>query len=463
MEADTATGTSILEHPEAQALLEQATLTPAGVRGCQTRLTGFLERYLPLFYRSEQRENATVVIEGLLSGLQRKTCEPIALEHGVHRKPIQSFVGSSPWDDEAVMTELRRDVKQTLGDANAVLVIDPSAFAKKGSESCGVKRQWCGRLGKTENCQVGVFLCYASVHGHGPLDRQLYLPEDWAADADRRRKCHVPAAVVFAEKWRIGLAMVDRCRAEGLPHGWVAGDDELGRPSEFRAALRVRHERYVLDVPCNTQVRDLEAPRPRRAGRRGRKRKVPFLAVREWAGQQPASAWRKVTLRPGSKGPLEVEALMRRVQTRGEQGRVGPEERLLVVRSVVEGRPRTDYSLSNAGPAVTLEALAWARGQRHWIERMLEDGKGEAGLGHYEVRSWVGWHHHMTLALLALWFLLLEKGRVGGKNLPGDDGPAGPGDLFPFASQPPAAAWRDRPAGQSGPTPQRGGPHLLLA
>jgi SRSO17 transposase len=197
METEGETGTSILEHPQAQALLEQTTLSSAAVRGCEGRLTRFLERYLPLFYRQEQRENATIVIEGLLSGLERKTCEPIAREHGVHRKPIQSFVGCSTWDDEAVMAELRRHVKEKLADDNAVLVIDPSGFAKKGTESCGVKRQWCGRLGKTENCQVGVFLCYASPKGHAPLDRKLYLPEEWATDEKRREKCHVPAEVIF--------------------------------------------------------------------------------------------------------------------------------------------------------------------------------------------------------------------------------------------------------------------------
>ena len=455
MNAESSTGTSILEHPQAQALLEDATLSPAAVVGCQGRLRRFLERYLPRFYRQEQRENATVVVEGLLSGLQRKTCEPIAREHGLHRKPIQSFVGCSTWDDEGVMAELRRHVKEELGDANAVLVIDPSAFAKKGSESCGVKRQWCGRLGKIENCQVGVFLCYASPKGHAPLDRKLYLPEEWAADARHRQKCHVPEAVVFQEKWRIGLAMVDRCRAEGLPHGWVGGDDELGRPSEFRAALRSRNERYVLDVPSNTRIRDLEAARPRRRpGGKGRKRKVPFVPVREWLAGQPESAWRKVTVRPGSKGPLEVEVMTRQVQTRDEHRHVGPEERLLVVRSVVEGQSRIDYSLSNAGPEVTREELVRARGQRHRIERMLEEGKGEAGLGHYEVRSWVGWHHHVTLALLALWFLAMEKGRVGGKNLPGGDGAAGAGDLHPPAPRSAAAARRDRPASQRGSSPQ---------
>jgi SRSO17 transposase len=430
MEAFEETGTSILNHPQAQALLDDAVLSPAAVRGCERRLTQFVARYLPLFDRKEQRENAVIVIEGLLSGLDRKTCEPIAREHGVHRKPIQSFVGSSTWDDEAIMAELRRHVKEKLADPNAVLVIDPSCFVKKGTESCGVKRQWCGRLGKVENCQVGVFLCYAAAGGHAPVDRRLYLPEDWAADADRREKCHVPPEVIFQEKWRIGLMMVDRCRGE-LPHGWVSGDDELGRCSEFRAELRQRNERYVLDVPCNTLMRDLEAPRPRRrqAGR-GRKRERPFVQVSQWAAEQPASAWTRVEIRPGTKGPLTVETLTRQVQTRDEKGHVGPEERLLVTRTISEGKPKLDYSLSNASPDLPTEQLARAHAQRFRIEQMFQEGKGEAGLGHYEVRGWVGWHHHMTLAMLALWFLLGERGRVGEKKLSGGDGAADPGNLL---------------------------------
>jgi SRSO17 transposase len=434
MEAFEETGTSILDHPEAQALLDDAVLSPAAVRGCERRLTEFVARYLPLFDRKEQRENAVIVIEGLLSGLERKTCEPIAREHDVHRKPIQSFVGSSTWDDEAIMAELRRHVKEELADPDAVLVIDPSSFVKKGTESCGVKRQWCGRLGKVENCQVGVFLCYAAGGGHAPVDRRLYLPEDWAADADRREKCHVPPEVIFQEKWRIGLMMVDRCRGD-LPHGWVSGDDELGRCSAFRAELRQRNERYVLDVPCNTLMRDLEAPRPRRkrAGR-GRKRERPFVRVDEWAAEQPAEAWTRVEVRPGTKGPLVVETLTRQVQTRDEEGHVGPEEKLLVTRTANEGQSKLDYSLSNASENLPAEQLVRAHAQRFRIEQMFQEGKGEVGLGHYEVRSWVGWHHHMTLATLALWFLLGERRRVGEKKLSGGDGAADPGNLPAFVA-----------------------------
>ena len=178
------------------------------------------------------------------------------------------------------MAELRQHVREELAEPDGVVVIDPSAFPKKGTESCGVGRQWCGRLGKVDNCQVGVFLAYAAKAGYAPLDRRLYLPEDWADDEARREKCHVPPEVKFQEKWRIALDLLDRS-LPGLPHGWITGDDEFGRASEFRAKLRLRQERYVLDVPCNTTVRDLERRRPprKRAGV-GRKREVPFRAGR---------------------------------------------------------------------------------------------------------------------------------------------------------------------------------------
>jgi len=419
MKATDATESPILNHPQARALLDEATVSETMVKGCQGRLTRFLERYLPLFYRKEQRTNATIVVEGLISGLARKTCEPIARQHDVQRKPIQVFVGHGKWDDEAVMGELRRHVGQELGDPTAILAIDPSAFAKKGTESCGVKRQWCGRLGKVENCQVGVFCCYASPKGHAPLDRRLYLPKDWAADGKLRKKCHVPEEVAYQEKWRMGVEMLDRWRGE-LPHAWVTGDDEMGRASAFRGALRKRKEPYVLDVPCNTLVRDLEGRRPpRKHAGRGRKREVPFVRAEPWASKQSATRWQKFTVRAGEKGPLTVEAMTTRVKAKDEKGHVGKEERLLVVRTV-EANPRTSYSLSWAAKEVPLSELVRAHAEHHRIEQMLEEGKGEAGLGHYEVRSWVGWHHHMTLALLALWFLVLEMGRLGGKRCGGN-------------------------------------------
>lgn len=451
---------SLLDHPDARTLLAGAILTPEAVRGCQDRLTAFLQRYLPLFYRVEQRTNATLVVRGLVSGLQRKTCEPIAVEAGVHRKPIQFFVGAGKWDDEAVMAELRRDVRETLGDERAVLVLDPSGFPKSGTESCGVARQWCGRLGKQDNCQIGVFLIYAAPGGSAPVDRRLYLPEEWAGDPDRRAKAHVPEGVAFQEPWRIAVALLERCRKD-LPHGWVTGDDELGRPAAFRGWLRGHGERYILDVPCNTSVRDLECRRPRRrhAGR-GRKRETPFRRADAWAARQPEGRWTRVTVRDGERGPLRVDAMTVRVRTK-EERRIGPEERLVVMRTV-EAKPQVHYALSNAGADVSLPELVRVRFTRHRVEEVFEAGKGEAGLSHYEVRSWVGWHHHMTLSLLALWFLILERRRLGGEN-PGGDGVTGAGDLHPYATGAGAESGSDRGAGHAGAVAEGGGADLQMA
>ena len=450
---------AIIHHPEAQALLADAVLTPDAVRGCQDRLTVFLGRYLPHFYRAEHRAHADLVLRGLVSGLERKTCEPIAVAAGVHRKPIQTFVGAGKWDDEAVMAELRRHVGEVLGHPGAILILDPSGFPKSGTESCGVARQWCGRLGKQDNCQLGVFLIYAAPGGYAPLDRRLYLPKDWAEDPARRDMTHVPAEVEFHEAWRIAEDLLERCRKD-LPHAWVTGDDEMGRPAEFRDWLRRNGERYVLDVPCNTSVRDLECRRPRRrrAGR-GRKREVPFCRADAWAARQPDSRWTRLTVRDGERGPLRVDAMTVRVRTKQER-RVGPEERLVVMRTV-EAKPQTHYSLSNAGPEVTLGELVQVRFTRHRIEEVFEAGKGEAGMAHYEVRSWVGWHHHMTLSLLALWFLILERRRVGGEN-PGGDRLAGAGGLLAAAADPGPERGADRGGGDAGVAAEGGGTDLQV-
>jgi SRSO17 transposase len=390
---------SLLKHPRAQALLEDATVSAATVRGCRARLSGFLQRYLPCFYRKEQHDNARLVLEGKLSGLERKTSEPIAHQAGVHRKPVQNFVGAGAWDDEAVTEELRRHVSEVLGTPEGILALDPSAFPKKGDDSCGVQRQWCGRLGKLDNCQVGVFLAYVTSAGYAPLDRQLYLPKERASDRQHRRQSHVPDSVKFAEKWRIGLDLIDRAQ---VPYRWVVGDDELGRVTAFRSGVRSRSKQYVLDVPCNTLIREI--------GSGG-----SFERADAWAARQPSSRWQKMSVRDGAKGPLVVRALAVQVQAKDEDGCVGPRETLVVVRAV-DGAPRTDYALSNAGRHAVLAELVQVRSARHRIEELFATGNGEIGLDHYEVRSWVGWHHHMTLSMLALWFLLLERRRVRKKR-----------------------------------------------
>ncbi len=430
---------SLLDRPEARALIDDATVRPADVQACQDHLTDFLKRYLPLFYRRELRELATVVIRGRLSALERKTSEPIAYQAGRHRKPVQHFVGAGAWDDEAVMAELRRHVAEDIGAPDAVLIVDGSGFAKKGTASCGVARQWCNRLGKVENCQIGVFLGYAAPGGHTLVDRCLFLPRDWAEDVKRRRKTHVPEAVVYRESWRIALDLLDRSAA-ALPHGWIAGDDEFGRASAFRGELRRRHERYVLDVPANTLVREIAR---RRDGTR-----PPFERAEQWAARQPPSRWKTLTIRAGEKGPLQVRALKRRVQTKEEGGCVGPTETLVVIRTL--GRaPQWWYTLSNAPRRTRRATLVEVHGARHRIEQSLQAGKGEVGLGQYEVRSWVGWHHHMTLALLALWSITLQRRRMGKKNT-GHDRSASAGDFQPAAAAAGADGQADRQGGQSG-------------
>jgi SRSO17 transposase len=414
---------SILKHPDAQPLLQDAVLSADAVRSCAASLTDFAQRYLPLFLRSEQRHHALTILEGKLSGLQRKTTEPIATQAGLTRRNLQLFVGAGAWDNQAVRTELRSHVAQELADPDGVFILDGSGFPKKGTDSCGVGRQWCGRLGKVDNCQVGYFLAYAGRRGGALLDARLYLPKDWAADGIRRDKTHVPADVTFQEGWRIALGLLDEAR-QTLPGRWVVGDDEFGRASELRGQLRLRQLRYLLDVPCNTLVRDPSERRPPR--REGGQALLPlFERVEAWVARQPAGRWRKVKVRDGEKGPVSVKVLLATVQAKDEDGRLGPRERLVVLKSC-EAQPQTWYTLSNAREARRGE-LARVHGQRHGIEERLEEGKGEVGLSHYEVRSWVGWHHHMTLSLLALWFLQLERLRLGGKNTGGDGAPGAAG------------------------------------
>jgi SRSO17 transposase len=450
---------SLLAHPKAVALLADAIVSTDDVRSCRDHLDRFLKRYLPKFQRQEQRGHADAYLRGLLSGLQRKSIEPIAGQAGIPRKNLQMFVGQGAWDDEEVTSEIRRHVADELAEPDGVIVLDGSGFPKKGTKSCGVARQWCGRLGKKDTCQIGVFLAYVGSQGHAPLDRRLYLPKDWADDPDRREAAYVPKDVVYRKVWEIADDLLKKV-GPGVPHGWVVGDDEFGRASDFRARLRVRRERYVLDVPCNTTIRDLDGTPPPQSGRPGRSRKVPFQRVDSWVSKLPADGWTKLEIRDGAKGPIVVEAATARVQAKlGRKN--GPQERLVVIRTL-DVKPKLTYAMTNAATTVALADLVKARLKRHRVERVFEEAKGEVGLAHYEVRSWVGWHHHVTLSLLALWFLILERQRMGGEN-PGDDGLPGASHLHGAAGAASDQSGADRPGDQPSLAPQRGGPDLPLA
>ena len=394
-------------------------LTEAQLVPCLSNLKEFLEPFMASLVRTEQRRAFEVYVRGRLSNLERRTLEPIATAAGLPRRPIQRFVGAGPWSDAPVLGELRAQVVERLGSDEAVISIDPSGFPKKGDDSVGVTRQWCGRLGKVESCQKGIFVSYASAKGFALVDFALYLPEDWAEDPARRAKCHVPADVVFQTCTDMAERQV--LAARSMPHGWIAGDDEYGRDSKLRRILRFHRERYVLDVPSNTRVLPRVSKvadalvgglRPAAAPTAPEKP----LTAKQWADTLDRRTWARFVVREGQKGPLRVRAACVPVLTRpSDQCEFTEKERLVVIETLGRKRERR-YCLAHAADATPLETLVRVAASRHHIEEALETAKGDAGLAHYEVRSWVGWHHHMTLSLVAAWFLALERKRLGGKN-----------------------------------------------
>lgn len=392
-------------------LLEDCVVEPQTLRPMLERLREFSARYARHLVRSEQRDLAGMYLEGLLSSLERKSIEPIATDHGRARRGLQRFVGAGRWGDAPVMEELRAHVREELGDVDGVLILDPSSFPKKGTESVGVKRQWCGRLGKQDNCQIGVFMSYESAKGHSLVDHRLYLPQEWTNDEERRTKCHVPADVEFMTTWQIADQMLVEHGAE-LPHRYVLADEEFGRVGEFRKRLQSRGEMYLLSVDCTTSFEDLQTPAPKWKGTgRPPTRRRPIQAE-AWAKQR--KNWTRMRVRSGEKAPIVVHAASTVIEANTQD----TVERLVVLRL---GGARTEYRYWVTNDLESsLEDLVRVSARRHWVEHDFQRAKGEVGLAHYEVRSWVGWHHHMTLASLALFFLVLEQRRVGGKNLRSD-------------------------------------------
>jgi SRSO17 transposase len=417
-----------------EELVAAAQFDPDLLRGLLPRLGPFLQPFAQHLSRREQRENAQGYVEGLLSGLRRKNAESIAYHHDQERQALQKFLGQTPWDHRPLFAELARQVGRELGEPDAVIVFDPSAFPKHGAASVGVQRQWCGRLGKVENCQVGVYLAYVARTDHALVDVRLYLPETWAADKARRKRAGVPKEVRFRTRHALALEMLNE-NGPVLPHAWVAGDDEMGRSSGFRQSLRDRKEQYLLAVPSNTLVRDLGATPPPYGGH-GRRPVVPFARLDRWRETQGESAWTVVDVRDGEKGPLTVQVARARVQAKTDRRRVGPEETLVVVRvEQSDGTWKIDYYLSNAPAETPVPEFARVTKAAHRVEECLKRAKGEAGLADYQVRTWSGWHHHQALSLIATWFLAGEA-RRGKKGDPRPDGPAA-GDRCRSATETP--------------------------
>lgn len=408
-----------------QEMLDSAVCPPDLAAEVLPQLDEFLQPFVQSLAEPEQQTHTREYVQGLVSSLESKTGEGIAYLHGQDRQGLQKFLGQVPWDPKPLIATLATQVGERIGEPDAVLVFDPSAFPKKGPKSVGVARQWCGRLGKTDNCQVGVFLGYVSRRDHTLVDFRLYLPKEWTGDRTRCREAGVPTRTTFRTRHELALEMLAEHGAT-LPHRWISGDDEMGRPAPFRRELRGKNERYLLAVPSNTLARDLDVDPPAYAGR-GRRPERPFVRVDRWCAALPASAWTRIDVRDGTTGPLEIEVVQRRVTAK--LGRVaGPEECLVVTRELQgDGTYKHDYYLGFArGESVPLAEWARVAKAEHRIEECLQRAKSEAGLGDYQVRTWIGWHHHLTLSLLAVWFLAGTTRR--GKNADaGVDGAAGSG------------------------------------
>jgi SRSO17 transposase len=415
-----------------EEVLRDCIVSPDVFHQMVDRLDEFVVPYQHVLETEAGQRNVHLYLQGLLSHLPGKNAEDIATFVDVERQVIQDFIGTVPWDHRPLVTVLVGQVAERLGEPDGIIAFDPSSFPKRGTHSVGVKRQWCGHRGKLDNCQVGVFMGYVSRHDHALLDFRLSVPEDWARDEQRRQACHVPLEVRYQTRQDQCLEMLDAW-GEQVPHGWVTGDDELGRHMRFRHELRERGERYVLGVPCNTTMRDLEAPLPAYAGR-GRPPKAPWQSVTQWRQGLDAETWTHLTVRDGEKGPVEIEMVRCRVQTRIERKCTGPEEWLVVTRQPLsddrtwgprasrdatdqDARYRYHYYLSptcvSEGELAepSLSELARVIKAGACIEASFKRGKGEVGMDEYQVRTWHGWHHHMALSLMAVWFLIGETHR----------------------------------------------------
>src|ERR671932_2354821 len=311
-----------------EALVSDCIVSPDVFTPMIDRLAAFVVPYQQALETEAAQRNLHRYLQGLLSHLPSKNAEDIATFVDVQRQVIQEFIGTAPWDHRPLIEVLVPQVVHRLGQPDGIIAFDPSSFPKRGTHSVGVKRQWCGHRGKVDNCQVGVFMGYVSHHDHVLLDFRLSLPEEWARDEPRRQACHVPPEVRYQTRQAQCLDMLDAW-GEQVPHGWVTGDDELGRHTRFRGELRQRGERYVLGVPCTTTIRDLETPAPAYQGR-GRRPKAPWQSVSAWRHALDPAGWTRLTVRDGEKGPVAIEMVTRRVQTRLERKRTGPEECLVV-------------------------------------------------------------------------------------------------------------------------------------
>src|SRR3954463_6495854 len=397
------------------------------VGGWRAELEGVLARFGRLFVRVEPRGQAGRYLEGLLGPVERKNGWQLAEAIGDARpRRTQRGLSHVLWDEEGPRDLCREHVVERLGAADAVLVIDETAFVKKGRHSAEVARQYCGTLGKVENCQVGVFLAYGSRRGHALIDRRLYLPEAWAGDAKRRRAAKVPEDVPFLTKPEIAREMVARALDAGVPCEWVLGDEVYGADRRLRLMLEQRGKPYLLTVRSNDELEaDLDGGVGRHQPRR-LARLLPAPAGRRglW---RPAGGWGRRGAGGGTRGERLYDwARVRLAPPPDGGGDAPPRERWLLVRRSIADPADLAYFVVFAPAGLRLLDLARAAGRRWLVEECFEAAKQEVGLADYEVRSWHGWPRPVPPAMLAL---ALLAGRGVGLN--GQRGPR----------EPPASPW----------------------
>ena len=401
-------------------------MTPADLRQALPLFEDFVTRFAPLLGDGARVDHARAYLRGLLlDNADNKTAEAIALQvYGdpSHVRMTQVFLSQSPWEDTPLRQELVRWVDAELGRDDGVLIFDESSYPKCGTKSVGVVRQYCGALGKLANCQVAVYVAYASAAGHTLLDTRLYLPHEWTDDPARCRAAGVPEGVVFRTKPELAFELLRAWRAP-LRHGWVTFDEVYGRDPGFVSGLEELEERYIGEVPKDTRVwlkrPAVQEPGPSRQGAPRRKARVAPgeptpQTVAALAQALPSRAWQRLAFRDGSQGVQYAHfARLRVVVERDDLP--GPELWLVLERSC-DQQPYVKYYLSNAAKDCPLLTVVRVGHTRWPIEDCFLRGKDELGLGDYEVQGWRGWHHHQTLVLLALWFLVLQRRRWGEKS-----------------------------------------------
>jgi SRSO17 transposase len=357
--------------------------TQAQIQGWADEFAIVAERLGPHFARSEPRQRAVQYVRGLLSDTERKNGWQLA-EHLGDPTPdgVQHLLARARWDADAVRDELLRYVGAALGAPDGVLIVDETGFLKKGEQSAGVARQYSGTAGRIENCQVGVFLGYATAQGRALLDRALYLPKGWAADPPRRERAGVPAAAAFATKLVLAQRLIERAVAAGVPAAWATADAVYGSDYRFRSALENQGLGYVVGVRTDFAVR------------RGWRQ----VRAKQLLAEVPAGGWRRLSCGDGAKGPRQYDWAL--LPTNAPE----PERyaRWLLLRRSVSDPADVAYFACGGPPTTTLEDLVRVAGARWAIEECFELAKGDCGLDEYEVRSWTGWHRHVTLSLWAL-------------------------------------------------------------